>query len=220
MVWFDRLSAGLSGSNIRISKAMGMKSFAERAERLAGLGIGSDSYYRGAHDGSIPKAFFDGLDAVYISSPNSMHYRQAMQTLEHGKYAIVEKTLATNEREFNSLIDRVSADGLDRLLYLHLHYIHKQMTLAMDGILSRATSEYGAVTGMAATFLEEYRESDRHRKWLFSMAEGGIFMDWIHPYEVVFNGAMAESAKLVDAQLFALNSGYGTQDPIGGRSGR
>lgn len=213
--WFDRLSAGLSSSSIRISKAMGMKSFSERAGRLAELGIGEESYYRGDADGSIPQAFFEGIDAVYISSPNSLHYRQAMQALEHGKYAIVEKTLATNERDFDSMLDYMARNSLDRLMYLHLHYIHKQLTLAMDGILSRATREYGAATGVAATFLEEYRESDRHRKWLFSMGEGGIFMDWIHPYEVLFNGARADSAKLEGVRLYSLHSGYGTGDPSG-----
>ncbi len=207
--WFDRLEKGLADSSISIAKAMGTKSFAERAQKLGELGIGPGSYFIGSMDGSIPDGFFDGIDAVYVSSPNSLHYRQAVQSLENAKCVVVEKTLATNERDFEDITRLISTNGYSGKTYLHLHYLHKQLTLTMDGVLSGMERDHGKVTGLAATFLEPYRESDRHRKWLFSSREGGIFMDWIHPYEVLFHGAKAESVALRDANLFVLNKDYG-----------
>ena len=44
------------------------------------------------------------IDAVYISSPNSLHYEQAALMLAHGKHVLCEKTITTNERELSHLI--------------------------------------------------------------------------------------------------------------------
>lgn len=212
--WFERLEKGLANGSIRISKAMGTKRFEERAEQLARLGIGRDGYFIGGSDGTIPEGFFDGIDAVYVSSPNSLHYRQTVQSLEKGKFVVVEKTLATNETDFGSVTGMIGSGGYSNRMYLHLHYLHKQLTLAMDGMLSEFGRDHGRVSRLAATFIEPYSESDRHRKWLFSRGEGGIFMDWIHPYEVIFHGAGAESLRLDGIGLFVLNSAYGA-DPSG-----
>lgn len=39
------------------------------------------------------------IDAVYVASPNIMHYEQTMKALEHKKHVLCEKVMATNERE-------------------------------------------------------------------------------------------------------------------------
>ncbi|MGL5990254.1 MAG: Gfo/Idh/MocA family protein [Plesiomonas sp.] len=44
------------------------------------------------------------LDAVYIASPNALHYPQAALFLQHGKHVISEKPLASNSGEVESLI--------------------------------------------------------------------------------------------------------------------
>ncbi len=38
----------------------------------------------------------DAFDAVYIASPNSLHYEQSVLMLEHGKHVICEKPIASN----------------------------------------------------------------------------------------------------------------------------
>lgn len=44
------------------------------------------------------------IDAVYIASPNSLHYEQAKLMIEHGKHVLIEKTIASNVKELEKLI--------------------------------------------------------------------------------------------------------------------
>lgn len=45
------------------------------------------------------------IDAVYIASPTSEHYRQAALMIEHGKHVLLEKPMASNADEVEKLID-------------------------------------------------------------------------------------------------------------------
>lgn len=47
----------------------------------------------------------DEIDAVYIASPNSEHFEQAMLMLKHGKHVMVEKSMASNAKEVSMLIE-------------------------------------------------------------------------------------------------------------------
>lgn len=46
----------------------------------------------------------DQIDAVYIASPNSLHYSQAHLFLSHKKHVICEKSLSSNLAEVESLV--------------------------------------------------------------------------------------------------------------------
>jgi len=46
----------------------------------------------------------EDLDAVYIASPNSLHYEQAALLLSHGKHVLCEKPITSNARELEHLI--------------------------------------------------------------------------------------------------------------------
>lgn len=54
------------------------------------------------------EAFFNNaeVDAVYIASPNSAHYRQAMNALDHGKHVLCEKPLAISAKQTERMITR------------------------------------------------------------------------------------------------------------------
>ena len=54
----------------------------------------------------------DAFDAVYIASPNSLHYRQAMLFLEHGKHVLCEKPLASNARQAQQMCALAREKGL------------------------------------------------------------------------------------------------------------
>ncbi|MFJ7499987.1 Gfo/Idh/MocA family protein [Serratia grimesii] len=46
----------------------------------------------------------DGIDAVYIASPNSLHYQQSLLFLSHKKHVVCEKPLVSNLREAEKLV--------------------------------------------------------------------------------------------------------------------
>lgn len=71
----------------------------ETAQPLADK-YGVDSVYT-----DLEALFADtNVDAVYIASPNSLHYEQAYRAMEHGKHVICEKPFASNLAETESLI--------------------------------------------------------------------------------------------------------------------
>lgn len=47
----------------------------------------------------------EDIDAVYIASPNSLHYEQAMLMLSHKKHVLCEKTIASNSAELRAMIE-------------------------------------------------------------------------------------------------------------------
>lgn len=47
----------------------------------------------------------DKIDAVYIASPNSCHFEQAMLFMENGKHVLCEKAFASNSKEVEEMID-------------------------------------------------------------------------------------------------------------------
>lgn len=44
------------------------------------------------------------IEVVYIASPNSLHYSQAVEVLNHRKHAIVEKPMVTSMKQWKQLI--------------------------------------------------------------------------------------------------------------------
>ena len=45
----------------------------------------------------------DEIHAVYIASPNSLHYEQAKLLIENGKHVMIEKTITSNQKELEEL---------------------------------------------------------------------------------------------------------------------
>lgn len=55
---------------------------------------------------------YDGIDAVYIASPNGCHYEQAKRMLEHGKHVLCEKPACASPDQVRELIALAEAKGL------------------------------------------------------------------------------------------------------------
>lgn len=52
------------------------------------------------------------VDAVYIGSPNALHFSQALLAIEKGKHVICEKAITSNLKELNILIEKASKQGV------------------------------------------------------------------------------------------------------------
>lgn len=54
----------------------------------------------------------DLLDAVYVASPNAVHYGQALAAVEAGKHVLVEKPAVASASDFGMLLDAAARTGV------------------------------------------------------------------------------------------------------------
>ena len=86
------------------------------------------------------------IDAVYVASPNALHFPQAMAAIEHGLHAIVEKPAGLNEAEFSALEEAAKNHGV--IFMEAMRPAHDPvMGLIRDalrgiGVIRRATLEF------------------------------------------------------------------------------
>lgn len=86
--------------------------------------------------------------AIYISSPNSLHFEQIKKCLLHGKHVIVEKSAVMSVAEANALID-IARERKLVLMEAFMYRFHSQF-----GNLKSLVSnqEYGRVLSIEASF--------------------------------------------------------------------
>jgi predicted dehydrogenase len=98
------------------------------------------------------------IDAVYIASPNSLHFEQAKQVIEADKVAVVEKPIVTNPTELEVLHQLLKAHPKAKLFEAarHLHEpnfqaVQKQVQ-AMD-LIQGATLTYAKYSSRYDSYL-------------------------------------------------------------------
>lgn len=214
--WFGWLLEGVgSGKGLNLKKVVGTRPFDSKRELLSKFGITRDTYYVSEDGASLPAGFFEGIDVVHIADPNRFHADQTIDSLEHGKYVITEKTLAVNKHQFDTVSSLMRKNNYQNKVYLHLHYLHKQATIALAQNLDTMVRENGRIKNVEATFFEEENDEDAKRTWLFNPENGGIFMDWIHPFEVLFYATHCRFLGIKQFANFAVNTRYSNDNPTG-----
>lgn len=95
-----------------------------------------------------------GIDVVYIASPNSLHFSQGVKALKSGKHVIMEKPFASNIKELQELYALADSKGLF-ILEAYRH-IREPNFKKLQGLLNDAKSRadkfgpvYGASLSMA-----------------------------------------------------------------------
>lgn len=216
--WFNRLYVGIEKTNgeIVLAKVLGVGTIENKIDRMKSIGLDERHYYRLEPEKPIPDAFFDGLDVIHISDPNEYHAEQTKQALAKGKIAITEKTWGVTKGEFDDVVNYIRENKMEQKAYLHLHYLKKTLTKNLPKMLKEYVPKHGKIKSVAATFFEVVTEDDIKRKrWLFASKSGGLFMDWIHPYEIIGIGAKASAMKLDDFNIYVVRSDYDTENPTG-----
>ncbi|MGD0728975.1 MAG: Gfo/Idh/MocA family oxidoreductase [Candidatus Micrarchaeaceae archaeon] len=214
--WFSWLTTGIGvEGGLDLKKAVGTKPFDEKKELLSKFGITENNYYISDQNGNFPGQFFEGINIVHISDPNKFHKSQAIESLNNGKYVIVEKTIAANEQEFNEIKNLVQKNNYNDRLYLHLHYLHKQPTIALRTMLPDFIKQNGKIKSIQATFFEDTNKEDPKRTWLLALENGGIFMDWIHSFEVIYYTTKCNFGNIIELKSFVVNASYDSKNPTG-----
>jgi len=52
------------------------------------------------------------IDAVYVASPNSLHYEQSMLMMKNGKHVLCEKPISTNAEQFSRMLTAAKENGV------------------------------------------------------------------------------------------------------------
>jgi len=112
-------------------------------------------------------AAFDGVDAVYIGTPHSLHTPNAILMLDHGKAVLSEKPIAVNLSELDRMI--AAAQANKRLLVEGMWGRWTAGTIKLMGLVERGV--IGPVRGMQATFSYDMRDEPGHHA--FDPAYGG-----------------------------------------------
>ena len=97
-----------------------------------------------------------GIDAVYIASPNSLHYEQSKLMLEHGKHVLCEKPITVTPDEFSELRSLADSKGLiytEAIMYLHLpeREVLKNAVKSI-GIITSAHFDFSQLSSKYAAF--------------------------------------------------------------------
>jgi predicted dehydrogenase len=86
------------------------------------------------------------VDALYIATPNSVHYEQCLAALEGGKHVLVEKPATVNSEQFAALLEVASANGV--ILLEAMRQVYDPGTTAIKrllpevGVVRRASLGY------------------------------------------------------------------------------
>lgn len=87
------------------------------------------------------------VDAVYVASPNALHFSQALALVRAGKHVLVEKPLCANERQATELFAAAREAGvvaMEAMRSIHNPDVRRVRELSRRiGRLRRATLRYG-----------------------------------------------------------------------------
>lgn len=101
-------------------------------------------------------AAYQDMDAVYVASPNALHYAQCKTLLEHGKHVICEKPLcaqAEKVRELTALAREKGLVFLEAIMFLH----QPQLKL-LEQVLGRI----GSISMVKLDFCQRSSKLDRY----------------------------------------------------------
>ncbi|MBQ2841938.1 MAG: Gfo/Idh/MocA family oxidoreductase [Clostridia bacterium] len=112
-----------------------------------------DSGSKFASENSIPTVFTDinefangDFDAVYIASPNKLHYEQSKLMLQNGKHVICEKPITVEPEELEELQTLAKKNGL-----IYIEAIMYMFNPAKD-LLKDALKKIGRITSVHFDF--------------------------------------------------------------------
>ncbi len=110
------------------------------------------------------------VDAVYIATPNSLHFEHARQALAAGKHVLCEKPMAMTASEGQQLV--AAAAVADRLLAVCFQF-------RFEPVLARVRElvRSGAIGDLRAVTLHGASPVGQARTWRQNAAEGGVLSD-------------------------------------------
>ncbi|MBN1138215.1 MAG: Gfo/Idh/MocA family oxidoreductase [Anaerolineae bacterium] len=117
-----------------------------------------------------------GIDAVYISLPNSLHAEWAVRAARAGKHVLCEKPLALSVADCDRIQAAADAAGVvvaEAIMYLYHPLLHEARRLARDGALG----EVGFARGSFSFILDR----PDNVRWKPELGGGALWDIGIYP---------------------------------------
>ena len=135
-----------------------------------------------AESHGIPKAYATddeaflqdpGIDAVFVTGPNYLHRAHAEMALAAGKHVLVEKPMAMNATECESMIAAANAAGRQLMVAqcFRFNTTVNHIKALIDG------GQLGRLLSITCDFMSQGRESKRKWKYDKAVAGGGAAFD-------------------------------------------
>lgn len=144
-------------------------------------------------------------DAVYIASPNAMHFEQSLQMLKAGKHVICEKPLASNEKQVEILYQTALENNVilfEAYMSAHLpNFSQIKNNLSKLGKLRKAHVSYCQYSSR----YQKYLDGENPNTFNPAFSSGSI-MD-IGYYCIAFTVAMFGLPEKILADAILLDSG-------------
>lgn len=154
----------------------------------------------------------DEVDAVYIGSPNALHYEQALACVTAGKHVLVEKPFCANERQAREVLDAAAKAGvvaLEAMRPLHDPAFHAlKDAIAQLGTVRRATLRFGKYSSR----YDEILAGRATNIFDCAMASGSLMDIGVYTVEPLIElfgapDAISAAASLLDEQTRPLTHG-------------
>ena len=147
----------------------------------------------------------DCIEAVYIASPNSLHFEQALLMLNSGKHVICEKPLASNIQQVEMLYQAATANNVilfEAYKTAHLpNFTQIKNNLNKIGTLRKAHIHYCQYSSR----YQRYLDGENPNTFNPAFSNGSI-MD-IGYYCIAFTVALFGKPKKIQADAVLLDSG-------------
>jgi dTDP-3,4-didehydro-2,6-dideoxy-alpha-D-glucose 3-reductase len=170
----------------------------------------SKQYDCHAYNDSSELLLDSNVEAVYISSPNAMHYEQVKQCLLNNKHVIVEKSALSSLEETQEIIDLAKSKSLV-IMEAFMFLYHRQFSDLKELIESE---KYGKMLFVEASFGFPHLSKDdiRYSKELAggALSDAGAYticaiLDLLGPdSELVFSNLNTEDGYDVDTSGMAI----------------
>ncbi|MFL2127631.1 Gfo/Idh/MocA family protein [Ruoffia sp. FAM 26255] len=183
-----------------------------KASQLTNLykikGIYSRSAYRAKDIATIYKTdyytdqlnnilFDPEIDLIYIASPNSLHFEQAIQAIKAGKHVIIEKPMFSSVEEWHQAHEeakRMNVFIFEGALHIHTRNYRRMKQLVQSKIKDSEQPFLGANFnfGQYSSKYMQYRDAMEHQQIapnVFNLEySGGALMDLgVYPVYVVLD---------------------------------
>ena len=120
------------------------------------------------------ETFFDNgeFEAVYIASPNFLHYDQAKLALQKGKHVLLEKQMTLKTEEAEELVKLAGEKNLRLAIGFHMRF-HPAIREARRIIQGGELGEVSYITGMWASLSARSYDNPDNKWWREDDKVGG-----------------------------------------------